>query len=365
MGHSVSNNQYNNIHLTLNTTVATTFCLPQHLSVRMGPRWRLLVIILVYLLYLFLGATIFSAIEHPIERDMIKDLEEERSKFLKENSCVQESALDQYISSVTRDSKRGVTLEAKNIPNWSFGQSFFFSGTVITTIGYGQQTPLSTPGKLFCMFYALIGIPFTLLLLSVSVEKVLIPVNGLLGLMNSRYGHLYSPFHIRLMHLSLVGLSIFILFLIIPAVILDLMEPLWSWFDSFYYCFISLTTVGLGDFIPGDEPDQEARSVYKTGVTLYLVLGLMGVMTMVNLVSNIPELDMTVWFRSDYDTEEDPERQRLQIPGAGQLYQTGQNNSHHLASTKKNERRVIRAKSRRDDDEYDVTEEISPGYGGE
>ena len=31
----------------------------------------------------------------------------------------------------------------------------------------------------------------------------------------------------------------------------------------------------------------------------------------------------------------------------------------------KNERRVIRAKSRRDDDEYDVTEEISPGYGGE
>ena len=98
---------------------------------------------------------------------------------------------------MTRDSKRGVTLEAKNIPNWSFGQSFFFSGTVITTIGYGQQTPLSTPGKLFCMFYALIGIPFTLLLLSVSVEKVLIPVNGLLGLMNSRYGHLYSPFHIR------------------------------------------------------------------------------------------------------------------------------------------------------------------------
>ena len=105
-----------------------------------------------------------------------------------------------------------------------------------------------------------------------------------------------------MLHLLIIGLLMSLMFVIIPAIILNSMEPLWSWFDSFYYCFISLTTVGLGDFIPGDEPDQEARSVYKTGVTLYLVLGLMGVMTMVNLVSNIPELDMTVWFRSDYDT---------------------------------------------------------------
>ena len=89
------------------------------------------------------------------------------------------------------------------------------------------------------------------------------------------------------------------MFLLIPAIILDLVEPVWSLFDSFYYCFISLTTVGLGDFIPGDDPEQKARSVYKTLVTLYLVLGLMAVMTLVNLFTNIPELDLTVWFRND------------------------------------------------------------------
>ena len=43
--------------------------------------------------------------------------------------------LDSYIQSVTQHSRRGVSLETKNIPNWSFGQSFFFSGTVVTTIG--------------------------------------------------------------------------------------------------------------------------------------------------------------------------------------------------------------------------------------
>ena len=88
-----------------------------------------------------------------------------------------------------------------------------------------------------------------------------------------------------------------ILILVIPSVILDAIEPVWSWFDSFYYCFISLTTVGLGDFIPGDDPHQLGRSAYKTGVTVYLVLGLMAVMTLVNIVTNIPELDITEYFR--------------------------------------------------------------------
>ena len=42
--------------------------------------------------------------------------------------------------------------------------------------------------------------------------------------------------------------------------------------------------------------------MYKTLVTVYLVLGLLSVMTMVHLVTNIPELDITPWFRSQYDT---------------------------------------------------------------
>ena len=76
---------------------------------RMGPRWRMVLLVLAYLLYLFLGATIFSAIEHPIERSvallslvsehvlyllitlrgMLKELENQRSEFLSKHKCVQ------------------------------------------------------------------------------------------------------------------------------------------------------------------------------------------------------------------------------------------------------------------------------------
>ena len=42
--------------------------------------------------------------------------------------------LDAYISSVVASSRRGVDLADKNVPNWSFGQSFLFSATVIIFI---------------------------------------------------------------------------------------------------------------------------------------------------------------------------------------------------------------------------------------
>jgi hypothetical protein len=76
---------------------------------------------------------------------------------------------------------------------------------VVTTIGYGHVTPLSRSGKIFCMLYAMVGIPLTLVLLSALVERLLVPTIWLLQWLNSRLGHLYQPFNIRLLHLFIIG----------------------------------------------------------------------------------------------------------------------------------------------------------------
>ena len=311
----------------------------------MAPQWRLPALCLAYLLYLFLGATLFSAIEHPEERALLEKLENERNDFLGKHryAGVKAAELDAYISSVVASSRRGVDLARKNVPNWSFGQSFLFSATVITTIGYGQQTPLSTMGKAFCMLYALVGIPITLLLVASLVDRLMLPVSGLLSYLNSRLGHLYSPLKIRLIHLSLVGSFVVLIFLLIPASILDSLEPNWTWQDSFYYSFISLTTVGLGDFIPGDEPGQSARSLYKSVIAGYLILGVMAVMLTMRVAASIPELDFTVWFKATADTE-DPERQRLAVAG-----REGPQYGDEVEEKEAEHRRVVRARSRRDD----------------
>ena len=74
-----------------------------------------------------------------------------------------------------------------------------------TLKGYGHQSPLSTSGKVFCMVYALIGIPLTMLLLTAVVERLLIPTTLLLKWMNTKLGHMHSPFFIRVLHLFIVS----------------------------------------------------------------------------------------------------------------------------------------------------------------
>ncbi len=71
--------------------------------------------------------------------------------------------MERFISKIVEANNRGISAISNLTvePNWSFGQSVFFSGTVLTTIGYGHVTPLSPSGKLFCIFYAIIGIPMT------------------------------------------------------------------------------------------------------------------------------------------------------------------------------------------------------------
>jgi len=75
----------------------------------------------------------------------------------------------------------------------------------LTWTGYGHQTPLSAGGKSFCIIFALIGIPMTLLLLTAVVDRLLIPIGLFLRFINAKLGHLYSQLSIRLIHLSTVN----------------------------------------------------------------------------------------------------------------------------------------------------------------
>lgn len=280
--------------------------------------YRLCGLCIFYLIYLFIGAAIFSAIEYTNEKEMINQLKTKRHEFLQRNKkCLNDTELELFISRILQANSRGISAinNLKVEPNWSFGQAVFFSGTVLTTIGYGHVSPLSPAGKVFCILFAMFGIPLTLITISACVERLLIITNMLYDRMKRMDIFMTNTQTVNLplltyTHLIIVTTFVLVSFFIIPAGIFSAIEPDWGYLDALYYCFISLTTIGLGDYIPGDHENQQFKAAYKIITTFYLIFGIMFVMLLLNVITQIPQLNLAKLFSLESDTV-DPERERL------------------------------------------------------
>lgn len=73
-----------------------------------------------------------------------------------------------------------------------------------------------------------------------------------------------------------VAIVILVLYIIIGAVVYNLWEQ-WTFFESFYFVFISMSTIGLGDLVP-DHP------IFMMCSILYLVFGLALTSMCINVV---------------------------------------------------------------------------------
>jgi potassium channel subfamily K protein 1 len=123
-------------------------------------------------------------------------------------------------------------------------------------------------GRVICIVYAIVGVPMTLLLLSIIVRKLLILLNNTYLWFRRKFSSdRRSESKIRFIHLLLTLLFSIIFLFIIPSIIFQHIEENWSFIDAFYFCFISLTTIGLGDLVAGDSPIQRNRLFYKICLT--------------------------------------------------------------------------------------------------
>ncbi|XP_008591358.1 PREDICTED: potassium channel subfamily K member 17 [Galeopterus variegatus] len=69
---------------------------------------------------------------------------------------------------IAQASKDGANLlsNTTSMGRWELVGSFFFSVSTITTIGYGNLRPHTMAARLFCIFFALVGIPLNLVVLN-------------------------------------------------------------------------------------------------------------------------------------------------------------------------------------------------------
>ncbi|XP_061545882.1 potassium channel subfamily K member 1b [Phycodurus eques] len=273
--------------------------------------WYFVILLLGYILYLIFGAVVFSSVELPYEDALRHELMAMKTQFLRDNECITEESLERFLREALEASNYGVSIlnntDAKW--NWDFTSALFFASTVLSTTGYGHTAPLSEGGKAFCIIYSVFGIPFTLLFLTAVVQRIMVySTRKPISYIHTRWG-LSKPL-VAIVHACLLALLAVSCFFLIPAGIFSAIEDNWNFLESFYFCFISLSTVGLGDYVPGEAANQKFRELYKLGITLYLILGLI---VMLVVLETFCELQQLKQLRKIFYLKKEKTQDRLTI----------------------------------------------------
>ncbi|XP_029375535.1 potassium channel subfamily K member 4 [Echeneis naucrates] len=248
----------------------------------------LLAILTGVLLYLVLGALVFRALEAPREEGKHIQLLGARRDFLLNFTCVDYENLQIFIEEVVEAIGAGVDTSSNEtfVSQWDLASAFFFSGTIITTIGFGNISPKTEGGQLFCIFYALVGIPmFGILLagvgdhLGTGLRKAVAKIEILF--LKWRI----SPTIVRVMTAVLSILLGLMLFVAVPILVFQRVEG-WSLLESAYFVVITLTTVGFGDYVAGDSGQAGSNHWYKPLVWFWILLGLAYFASVLSMIGN-------------------------------------------------------------------------------
>ncbi|KAM7376603.1 hypothetical protein PAMP_006326 [Pampus punctatissimus] len=271
---------------------------------------------LAYLTYLLVGATIFQMLEREAESKNRDYFQLEKLNFLTNYTCLDRLALEKFVQVILDAWENGVNPSGNstNPSNWDFSSSFFFAGTVVTTIGepcnefivltvyfgppaslndktlfwstgYGNLSPSTVSGQVFCVFYALCGIPLNLAFLKQLGKCLTMHLGRLERGMISLVPHKQTVEVLAVGSFLITGS---LLFLIIPPLMFSYVEG-WTFGEGFYFSFITLSTIGFGDYVVGTDPDKEYISLYRSLAGIWIIFALAWLALILNMGARIME----------------------------------------------------------------------------
>lgn len=179
--------------------------------------------------------------------------------------------------------KSRIPVSRQNLPHKNIVQVHNHTGTIQTCTdlklfhclpGYGHTVPKTDRGKIFCMIYAAVGIPLALTMfqsigerLNTFLAHMFRRVKKKLGMKNTEVSNTANM-------VVLFGLLSMIVTVCSGAFIFSYYEN-WSYFQSLYYCFITVTTIGFGDYVAlQDSREQRFDDTYVGISLLFIFFGL-------------------------------------------------------------------------------------------
>ncbi|XP_052616708.1 potassium channel subfamily K member 4 isoform X4 [Peromyscus californicus insignis] len=138
--------------------------------------------------------------------------------------------------------------------------------------GYGNTALQTDAGRLFCIFYALVGIPLFGMLLAGVGDRLGSSLRRGIGHIEAIFLKWHvPPGLVRMLSAVLFLLIGCLLFVLTPTFVFSYMES-WSKLEAIYFVIVTLTTVGFGDYVPGTDPGQ--NSAYQPLAWFWILFGL-------------------------------------------------------------------------------------------
>ncbi|XP_078089342.1 potassium channel subfamily K member 13a [Mustelus asterias] len=259
---------------------------------------------LLIALYLVCGAAVFSAIEQPRERESQLQWQRRKENFSRRYN-ISRAELGDFLRDYEQASVAGVRVDATR-PRWDFTGSFYFVGTVVSTIGFGMTTPATVSGKVFLIFYGLVGCAATILFFNLFLERLITvlayilktcherqlrrsgvlpqencPELGTTGEVDSLSGWKPSVYYVMLI-LGLAAIAI-------SCCASAMYTPVegWSYLDSIYFCFVAFSTIGFGDLVSSQNMRYDYQGFYRFGNFLFILMGVCCIYSLFNVISII------------------------------------------------------------------------------
>ncbi|KAM6171155.1 potassium channel subfamily K member 13 [Erethizon dorsatum] len=273
-------------------------CTPGHLN---EDNARFLLLAALILLYLLGGAAVFSALELAHERQAKQRWEERLANFSRSHNLSREEVRG-FLRHYEEATRAGIRMDNVR-PRWDFTGAFYFVGTVVSTIGFGMTTPATVGGKLFLIFYGLIGCASTILFFNLFLERLITVIAYIMRSCHQRQlrrrgalaqDSLKAPRKREPDSLAGWKPSVYYVMLILclASVLIScgasaLYAPMegWSYFDSLYFCFVAFSTIGFGDLVSSQNAQYDSQGLYRFANFIFILMGVCCLYSLFNVIS--------------------------------------------------------------------------------
>ncbi|KAF6130884.1 hypothetical protein HJG60_007842 [Phyllostomus discolor] len=139
------------------------------------------ILLIGFMGYCLMGAKIFQALETDAQEKLKDTFVAAKQELMNDYASISPEKLEAFLQLLTFSVKNGIVpaLNGTTYITWNLRNSFSFVASTLSTIGYGSIAPKTPMGQIFCVFYALLGIPLTIIFLKSVGNAILRPFSGL------------------------------------------------------------------------------------------------------------------------------------------------------------------------------------------